>query len=871
MSTTELQLTEEKYLFTFQDETQLWISRGFIEKYLRLPFHDIIQHSDKYDDGSYYIDIPSLNMKKVIQFLLKENVDISILDLKDSYDIYKTLLEYSVVIDNEKQGDLLFHVKELFIKYMKENNYYISKCNNENKISIPVELFNSKSKIMIIYKEYYIYSIIYKGYHIYIGLLTPQRKDEFLYYSLLFKMMNVTKINIECIYILYTINNNIDQYSSSIPLEYICPSCIKDIFPLLKEIKIIVVTHYKKTDQFLNPNSDEYIMEYSRLFGKYYYKINNPEQYEYYTESNMNEYNKVSSLDMNHLYYSHKLIDSYNGKKRKIEFPKLYKYIVNECIYTNDYSDISETEGECIFKDEVSIEYDDKTNDKTFFITKVLSEQGIFQLLSLFSYYSISKIGINPYSCLTYESIIILKALEEGVFNSLTILSIHWIIYLTKEIDYNQFIKIMTTHVFPNVTELIYDDSRYIQLFQLSLIKQEYFPKLHFINYTIDIEINNFEFLFPDNLLSMIDTIRIYEIEDTQKEKIVLLLDTLTYNHSIHIDVVDKLIYDFPHLKELLKKDLISVNTLCIDTSNIVNIKKLDYFENYKRNINCLDITFKFPDEYDTNTKYSLERFFKSNILHHLNKLTVTFIRDINIEYLTWISTLFNDNTFHTIQKLTINLRIKDLSSEYLTGYENIMMKLIPKASIDILGDRFCELYTTTNFPQLQYIKLDKRCYRERTVSFIQKLFEKINNNNFPKSTIIQIINTMVSNNNYYIYNPNTSILRYKYDTNSCIDTLVGTKYQLINKFEIETLLDCINENKTQKIKSLKIYIYSQEQLSKFIGFITTGRVPQLKYFDCNICEGISYEQIDIYKQQLKDSSFIQENHVNYKLENILE
>ncbi|KAK8812484.1 hypothetical protein WA158_007717 [Blastocystis sp. Blastoise] len=782
MSTTEFQLTEDKYLFTFQDETQLWISKEFIDKYQQFPFQDIIEHSEKYEDGSYYIDMPSFSMNKVIDFLMEENIDISSLNLKDSYDIYKTLVEYSVTLDKEIQSDLLFHVKELFYEYLKDNNYNINgSYDNYIDSTIPMELFNLEEKKIIIN-----------------GLFTPKRKDELLYYSLLFKMMNITNINITY------------DYASDIPLEYICPSCIKDIFPSLKELKITVNMHYKKTDQLLNPNSDEYIMEYNRLFSINEYEIEYSEEYECYTESEMKKYNKISSLDPNKLYYSHNLIDTIAKRREKNEIPKLYKYLVNEAMYTNDYSkvEISKTEDEYELDDKVRIKYDD------------LYDQ------------------IDP--------IFFMKLFEEGIFDSLTTLSINTIKLLINEIDKNLFNKIITTHVFPNVTELIYDDD--------------------------DDATENFKSIFPVNLISIIDTIRIRQINTDQKQTLAPRLDHLAYTYSIHIDIIDIDIDDlnyFPHLNELLERNLISFDKFSFKSFHSENIKILDSIGNYKHNIDSLNITFKNNNLDEIDKRNSLERFLNSSVLQHLNDLTILFDKNINIECLEWISTLFKNNKFNTIHKLTIDsLRnTEDLSFEYFSTYEDILEKLIPKASIvaindhymsfksqlipkgcfhnttqliiginDILDDKFFKLYTTDNFPQLKTIMFYKKGNIEWYSSFIKIFCTYINNNNFPSSSIVRLGECENSYCYDYVYYPNTSILRCKYDTNSFMNTIISNKD-----------------------------IYDEEQLSKLISFITIGKFPKLKYISF-ICD-ISYEQIEIYKQQLKDSTFIQENHVDYKFD----
>ncbi|KAK8809678.1 hypothetical protein WA158_000621 [Blastocystis sp. Blastoise] len=823
MSATEFRLTEDKYLFTFQDETQLWIPREFIEKYQQFPFYDIIEHSDKYEDGSYYIDMPSFSMDKVIHFLMDDNTNIDSLNLQDGFDIYKIILDYSVTIDKEIQSDLLLHIKECFYNYMKKNKYFLSKeYGIYNQLKIYQELFSSDRTLISIN-----------------GLFTPQRKEEFLHYSLLINMMNITTIEI------------IYDYSSNIPLEYICPSCIQDIFPSLKEIKITVTTHYKETNQLLNPNSDEYIMEYAHLLYNDEHRISKHKKYEYYTESEMNEYNKISSLDPNKLYYSHDLIDSYNEKRRKNQLPKLYKYIINEAIYTNDNSkvEMNETEDEYTLDDEVRIKYDG-------IINKVSTEHDLYD-------------KIDP--------MFFMKLFEEGVFDSLTILSVKCIKETTKQIDDNMFMNVMTTHVFPNVTEFIYDDKDNGKLFELSSLTKECFPKLHIINYDIEIDTNNYQSLFPVNIISMIDTIRTNGVSPFKNEEIAIDIYELAYTHSIHIDMFSinrfDYIYNFPHLKELLEKDLISIHRLITNSCDSDNIAKLDYLKDSKQSIDELIFVFE-NNEYNDDMRNSLERFFKSNLLQHLNYFYFNFYGIIRIDRLMWISTLFNENKFNSIHELTIYLEPfkEDLSLEYFTILENLMEKLISKASVvtlqcnyldiscymsfinrliskgcflnttqlnldinDIPSDNFCKLYTADNFPQLKSIKIYKN-NRESWSSFIETIYTYMNNNNFPWSSFIRLENNC--SNNDYIYDPNNSILRYKYDTNTFMNAIIGTED-----------------------------IYDEEQLSKLINFITTGKIPQLEEFIMNINKDISDEISNIYKQQLSDSLFIQENHVSYEFD----
>ncbi|KAK8801961.1 hypothetical protein WA158_006356 [Blastocystis sp. Blastoise] len=769
MSATEFHLTEDKYLFTFQDETQLWVPRDFIEKYPQFSFHDIIEHSEKYDDGSYYVDMLPFHMKKVIDFFMKNNTDFTSLNLRDAFDIYMTLLEYSVTIGDNMQNDLIFYIKYLFYTYLKDNNYCIYGTYGDNSQSyMPIMLFSSDNTRISINR-----------------LFTLQRKKELFYYSYLLKMMNIAEIEIECIYLyLFNIfnNNNIDDYSSNIPLEYICPSNIKDIFPSLKELKITVTTNFKKTKILLNPNSDEYIVEYARLFYNSKFTNNNPEKYD---------------------------------------------------------------------------------------IDKISTKDGISQLLRFPSYYSISQIEINTYVYSKYEAIICIQLLIENVFNSLTILSVKWIKKLTNKIDDNLFNKIIATHVFPNVTELIYDD----ESFQLSSIYTKCFPKLKTVNYIVKISIQNFDFLFPVNLMPIIKTIHIHEIEATQKKKLALKLYYIVYTFSIHIDGIDDLLHFFISLYTLFEKDLISIHKLYIDTSDSIYMSQLDYFKLYKHDINILDILFKNDRDYD-DEKYqldmrnSLEFFLKSNILQHLNCLTVTFDNSLSIDSLTWISTLFNDNKFNTIHELTINLNfiLVDISSDIFALFETIMEKIILKASIvyvkychmtfinqlickgcfynttkltiitnDIPDNDFYNNYTINNFSQLKSIEFGNYWETEWWRDFIQKLLEYIHNDNFQLSNTIRLSDTIFSDNDYIFY-PNTSIFRLKYQNCSLMDTLISTKNQTMNKYEIEILLDCIDQKKTKNLKRLKIYIYNEDQLSKLINSITNEKIPKLKELIFDIC-----------------------------------
>ncbi|KAK8810775.1 hypothetical protein WA158_007350, partial [Blastocystis sp. Blastoise] len=162
----------------------------------------------------------------------------------------------------------------------------------------------------------------------------------------------------------------------------------------------------------------------------------------------------------------------------------------------------------------------------------------------------------------------------------------------------------------------------------------------------------------------------------------------------------------------------------------------------------------------------------------------------------------------------------------------------------DIPDDSFYELYTKNNFQQLTLIEFyirDEKWW----LHFIQKLCNYMNNNNFPSSSTIRLIDTFYYNLDY-IYNPSTSSLQCKYDNDSFIDTIMCTDDETMNKYEIETLFDCIRENKTKYIRSLEIYIFDEEQLSELISFITNGKIPKLKEFIFSISNDISDDSTNI-------------------------
>ncbi|KAK8790004.1 hypothetical protein WA158_006784 [Blastocystis sp. Blastoise] len=728
MSTGEIHLSEEKYLFTFQDETQILVFREFIEKYPQLPFYDIIKHSEKYEDGSYYIDMLPLHMEKVIQFLNDDNIDISLMNLKDSFDLYSTLYEYSIFINDEKQNNLFYHVKELFIKFLNEHKYCVCleySYMNDNCYSIPMELFNSEKKEIHIN-----------------GLITPKRKDELLYYSLLFKIINVIRVKIEY------------PYASNIPLEYICPSCIKDIFPSLKEIWITVVTYYKKSGELLNPNTDEYMNEYHCYCCRYgyiqAYKYRNENCY-YYGEYETYRYNEITTKEINRNIYSNELYESYDKRRQHYKLPKLYKESIEEALYITDYSTAitSRKTDENTLVDTIIVWYEPKVDTQHLFIQRFNTEIGLSQLLRLplFSCIQCTTEGSEVDS--EYITVPMMKAYKDVLFNYISTIEINTLIKFNKLSQDNQFYKMIESHIFPNVTRLIYDNE---DSYVLKIVYNNNNNNNNNINnnnnninnhnnnqrFIYIIDENNIEVLFPKHFLTMINTINMYP-SCLNSEKFCSFLDDLAYNHSIHLELENSKIHCLSHAKELLENGIISLDDdylkkfkliLYIDIEKSENKEhNYEYYysesdekekkEKVERDYNGHDgddwysedeDEYEYEDDEDEeeeeeeeedekedhhiffddihdipieeDMKNTLEKVFKSNGFQRL-KTFVFYLEGASIEQLRWIDSLFTDNTFIHIDELTINLHymMPQPESEYFHLIVSILKKMIPKAS----------------------------------------------------------------------------------------------------------------------------------------------------------------------------------------------
>ncbi|KAK8791058.1 hypothetical protein WA158_005689 [Blastocystis sp. Blastoise] len=875
MSEIETKLTGDKYLFTFQDETQLWVPTKVIEKYRQLPFYDIIMHSDKDENnGSYYMDKLPYNMEKVVRFFMEDTIDVSSMTLQDSFDVYKTLVEYSFPMEDETLRDLLFYVKKSLICYLNDNNYDVYEdYKNSTKLRIPLEFFNTSRKRLVIN-----------------GLMTPQREETLLHYSLLFKMMNVTRV-----YIKY-------QYASNIPSEYIYPTCIKDMFPSYEYFTVCVLSNYIKSDTLLNPNTDEYMMEYVNYYHRLIQKEINDDNCEYYTESEMNEYNKQSSLEIKNSSYSKRIYNKYTQSRQQNELPKLYKCTLDEAVYANDFSkvEISENIYEYTLKDKAFFRYDDEEKDKLILNMKINTELGISQLLQFPRSYPISIIeNISDMMDTRNFAISIMNAFENGVFDSITTLKVEDIKECDELFDDNQFIKVITNHVFPNVTK---------------------------IDYTNFKSIENFDSDFPEQLMDMIDTIVIRDLLDYDEIEDANLLDEFIYKHSLHIIGSYNDIHYFPHFKELYEQGLISLqNTIDIidpydplfdflwnsfekqnqkieqfeihftdhysashdnapwslyyyydnraiddigDTINTNNNEtKKDnnddshYDDNSKinndsdndsNNNNNQMNTSETYDDYDdddyddynddddedndddddgNNNQIELDikdvfkRLFNSNFLQDLDDLRLIFNKPICLRELRNVASLFKDTTFNNIDYLTIELPKKDGNNkpEYFSLFKSILEKVIPKASrINIKGYEYKDII-------LQLIQ--NGCFHKATSLEIsigkiscETFLEFFTRDNFPHLKTIQISHKKRGWISPFADTLSLSVNSNKFLSSISMKLIENTgDYQVLYYNPSESILRC---------KSIIKY-----EIEIFIDCIEQHKIPNLKHLIISFCD----------------------------------
>ncbi|KAK8798804.1 hypothetical protein WA158_007888 [Blastocystis sp. Blastoise] len=924
MSEVLAEQTQEKYLFTFQDEKQLWISKEFIEKYPQFPFQDIIQHSEKYEDGSFFVDMPSFSMDKVIQFLRDDNMDIDSLDLDDSADIYQALVEYSIDMRDERINDLLFHIEELFYNYLSKNKYYsLGKCDLSTNHTV---LFNSQNKVIRIY-----------------GLMTPQQKDELLRYSFLFKMMNIAYVEIRY------------QYAPNIPSEYIYPSCIQDIFPLVKTLSIFVVAeNYLKGDILLNPNSDEYIHEYISFCKNNGKSIGYYEKFDYYTESEMDEYNKNNSFDIENTNVDWHIKNSYSDRKYENKLPKLYEAVLDVAVYSDDYTQVKTSPNIYYsIQDNVVIKYGDKTELSVFSRSSTINtEKGLSQLLRIPSSFQFSKLTIDTSKISESDiqfAIIFMKAFEEGYFDSLTSLNLSWIMKFNELIDNDEFIKMILTHKFPNVTELNFDRYDDSESFTLSTINKEHFPNLHILTYE-DSEVILSQPI-PEQYLSAIDILNVENVVYSQREEMAIYLDDLAYNHSIHLFLGSTCIDLFPHIKEILDKGLLTYTGSLINLYKNKNYnpifdniledfekrnEKVDYFKmnlvNYKiyddyQEYNSYYYYYKNDDEVDNNNnddnnkndenvdnkndetpkfidvKDAFKKLFNSSFFQNLQNCNLNFDKRICINELKRIDTIFNDKTFNSINYLNIQLPAINMDvkpePEYFSIFKNILIKIVSKASnitfngyghddtiMQLIQNRgfqnatkinlemnnipiktFFESYTKTNFPKLQtftiFIK-SSECVND----FQDNVSLYNSNDNLPLASTLYL-NEQAGSYRHITFNSNQFIPQIEGNIDLSVETIIIKKDDdSIAEHEIEKFIDYIKQQKIPNLRTLDIDFNNDILLFNVIDFILSGEIPKLKKFTCRYDINklqASEEAINEYKQKMKDSTFIKKNHVFYE------
>ncbi|KAK8814329.1 hypothetical protein WA158_008191 [Blastocystis sp. Blastoise] len=906
METTEFQLNEEKYLFSFQDETQLWIPVKVIENYRELPFYDIIKHSDKYDDGSYYIDMLPLHMKDVIQFLMEDNIDISSMSFKDSADICETLDEYSVDIKDDKLQELSNHVEQIVISFLKENHYKVYfDDNDDSELTMPMEIFSYNSKVLKID-----------------GLTTSEKREKLLCYSHIFKQINITTVFIEY------------QYSSTIPLEYICPSNIKEIFPALEKLKITVNVSFEETDIRLNPFTDEYMEQFHFFVDWCRDKEWDRIAYEMFTKSEIRRYQLVNNNDIHRNQFSKYLLDRYDDLKSEGSLPRLYENKVEEALYNQDYSKLEKTyERSELTKVSLSLKYEKDSNNVSLDIPCPNIECGFSQLLQLPIYSSISYVSLPSVTSKSSAEPII-KAFQKGYFDSLTELNLSTLEeYVPFFCDY-RLSDIITSHIFPDITEL-HISNKDKQSSLLCLVNKTCFPKLHIITYdssfNSDVQ-ETYSCLLPHHLLSFIDTINV-PYDSSYIKYAAPLLDDLASNYNIHINNLKDGIFYFPNVEKLLANGLISLpEKFEINSNERIKTRYIDaYMDHQNQEIKNLSLAFSDydddNDEYmnemqrrrlyytyihkeedediesfhkrvDDDLEEAINGLFQGNTLKHLQEFHLE-IYDVSEKRMKWIESLFNIIPFESLSDLYIRFPsdTMDIKSNYFLSLKTIIIKLIPKAStifisnnnsMDIYGilisegffhntnqltidfdtfdaKSFFDLYTKQNFPKLK--KINIKIQQKNYISLFDTFSEYINKDTLPSSTICfkDTIDKVYSKNNKECH-PLFSLLQCKDLVMTSLEVFMSS-WNLgpnVCEYEINLLMKYIKEKKVPNMRNIVIAIRSTEILSQVINLIITDQIPKLREirFELDCHTQINYL---LYVKQLKNSEYVKDHHILYE------
>ncbi|KAK8801950.1 hypothetical protein WA158_006345 [Blastocystis sp. Blastoise] len=425
----------------------------------------------------------------------------------------------------------------------------------------------------------------------------------------------------------------------------------------------------------------------------------------------------------------------------------------------------------------------------------------------------------------------LLKVLKEGFLDNLE--SIDIMNFIRRIIpEYIQLFKdILTTHVFPNITTLeikkypVNDFDMFILKDILLFITKEHFPKLHIYNihncFRNSLFLETIHVLFPISLLNIIDTIYTDCNSYTFGIPINLrMVENLMNTKDIHVEsncIPYTAIYERFWLS-LYRSGILNINTLCLNLNEIHNsINDYSLLDFNLFPFKCLYIVSEFELNDNNSLFYEFMNFLCAGNYETVTELKITpFINFLfqnekcielplwkNIEY---IKMNLNDEEYQYKSVLSFFESFKDIPIDCLNTKSFSCFREYEKCENEEIShatENYCELFPSFSF-------------------YIHKPVYKID-------TIISQDDDIVCTYNEYIYNQ----LKMKY---------------------------------TENIRSLKLYVYDEDYMTKYIDLITKGTFKYLNYlyitpydYDFDFCD---------YDEQLNDYKKNSNPHLIIKYEN---
>ncbi|KAK8809793.1 hypothetical protein WA158_000736 [Blastocystis sp. Blastoise] len=523
---------EDSACFIFQDDSRFRVPLVILNKYPKSLLSLVFQNSENYikDEDAYYIDSPPLSICQLVKFM-RNKITLDSMSINEVCDMQDTIEHFF----GDEVTDSILKIEdfcyESFKNLLKEQNCELTR---------EFEFGYTHDYELVIH-----------------SLFTEEKVDRFLEYSKLFNRYNIAKVSLKF------------DFSEDIPYEYIYPSNLHEIFPKLKSYRLFP-SYYpiQKEIQITSSNIHYSVLykQYKRLYyirndydklKKYqekYPEIEEDPIYDHYIHlypiqnKNANSQDEKINTDRDILY------DNNNNEYIFIE-PEVKPdlYIESLSTYSKEYNDKQ------IELENKGIKNNNEKCDELFSFS-YLDRNNVFDIehpiisfiINLFKYYSFTdtqyklQINIPPF----------LNELNNGLLDTMQIINILNFIHPQSYPDYIQLFKdIITTHVFPNLTTILFNfdsvtsDDIILMNNILLLIRREHFPKLSIYDlYTNSCDMctqivrNMINLLFPVSFLDLIDIIIINEKRSIFisyiNEDIVNNLLSSNKNHNIHIQSI---------------------------------------------------------------------------------------------------------------------------------------------------------------------------------------------------------------------------------------------------------------------------------------------------------------------------------------------